>query len=205
MQGTIRRVAQAAAIAVALGAAAPASAVTVNFDSDDQPDFFDGFLNPGDQATDGGVTVTFSNIVPSNGNGQNRARVDDDGLFFGTRTNRAYAVSFDLAFSRDVIITGYDIDFERSRGAAFVISGANGVSGSNTFSQTGNFAFDMGTIPVFLAGETYTLTHTGLTGNELSQIDEFEVEFVQPIPLPAALPALAVAFGALALFRRRRA
>ncbi|MEL6209677.1 MAG: hypothetical protein AAFR44_05740, partial [Pseudomonadota bacterium] len=211
--------------------AGSAHAVPLNLDNDDPPegqaDFQDpdpnfppgiGFVNDGDRAVAGRYGVTFQNVnvnmpgfggpVPPGGG------VDGDGIIFG-RTGDLDVVSFDLFFDIETIILSYDIDFvgfeveeaaffgERS---SFQIAGPNGTSGENFFDETGNFAFDMGTIPVFLPGVAYTLTHTvpdfgaPFGGFDfVTQIDEFEVVFI-PLPAPAFL--LLGALGLLALRRR---
>lgn len=223
----------AAAVAVLVSASGADAAVILNLDTQDPPegqtDFQDDFVQDGDRAVAGPFGITFRNIVtpvfpdppgpadppPPGG------FVDEDGLVFG-RTGDVEIVSVDLVFDIPTRILEYDIDFVGEAVAfdadvlgfrsAFEISGPNGTSGRNFFDAVGRFAFDMGSIPIFLPGETYRLSHDifdygQLTGDPeeagfdfVTQIDELVLATI-PIPAPAAL--LLTALGALAAVRRR--
>ncbi|WP_195822746.1 VPLPA-CTERM sorting domain-containing protein [Roseobacter sp. MH60115] len=183
--------------------ALPAQAATVTMDlTNTVPGFQDGFVNSGDTVRADGFSLTFRNIEA---NGFSYSKVDSDGTWFGLSAG-GEITSVDLVFGVDTIVETYDIGFGLGTGAdtaAFQISGANGTSGLNSLDPGGTYAFDMGTIPVFLAGETYTLTNNAL----FATIAAFELSSPQSpsvVPLPASLPLLLAGFGAIGLLRRRR-
>jgi hypothetical protein len=194
--------------AAAILAANTAAATTMNLDYDlfadgGQDDFADDLLNEGDIAfaETGPIAVTFSNIVT--GNGAAAAPIDYDGIFFSNTRWYNAVKSVDLTFAVDTVIDAYDIDFTTARrGSYFQISGVNGTTGQNRVARQGDFTFDMGSIDVFLAGETYTLTHTA-GGRGFFQIDEFSVS-LPAVPLPAAGMMLLGGMGLLAGLQRMR-
>ena len=196
------RIGVVAALMAAGTFAAPAQAapLTLDLDDADVANFADGTVDDGDRAVVGPVSLTFSDVRTFNGS--TGGFVDFDGIGFGREGS--LVVSLGLTFGVDTVITGYDIDYNDVRNdldTFFRISGPNGVSGLNPLTRTGVYAFDMGTIPLFLAGETYVLTHDIPAGEGASQIDEFFVTAPVPLPLPAG--ALLAGLGALALVRRR--
>lgn len=178
-----------------------ASAVTLDWDREE----LGGSVRNGEQVTNGGITLTFSNIVTADGSP--RGDVDGDGIFFSTDNRFNDVVQLDLTFNRNVIWDEYDIDFEQTGANRwFQVAGSNGTSGLNTWGTTGRFDFDMGSIPVFLAGVNYTLTHN-VPNNpnnnryRFSQIDEI---VVTAVPVPASGVLLGSAIGLGYLVRRRR-
>ncbi len=197
------------ALALALTASqANALTVTMNLDDDlppeGQADFADETLDNGDSAIAGPFSITFTNVVTSDG--LPGAQVDSDGIFFGVDPFDFAVVSMDLVFGIDTVILSYDIDYvfleDPTNTAAFMLSGVNGDSGWNDFDAISDFGFDMGTIPVFLAGETYSLTHN-VSGIDVSQIDELVLWSQVPLP-GTGLSLLCALVGGAALSRRRR-
>lgn len=182
--------------------ALPAQAATVKLGmTNSVPDFADSQLNNGDTTSAGGFSLTFQN---TQANFSSYAAVSFVGIEFG---NFAVQIaSVDLIFGIDTIIDRYAPDpFFRpgDTAGAFRLKGINGRSGLNSFASPR--AFDMGTIPVFLAGETYTLTHT-LSGPNSATLTSLHVSSPPPpavVPLPASLPLLLAGLGAVALLRRR--
>ncbi|MGZ2256107.1 VPLPA-CTERM sorting domain-containing protein [Roseobacter sp. A03A-229] len=176
--------------------ALPAQAATVTLDlTRNAPAFSDSLLNNGDTVSNGPFSLTFQNLVA---NGSNWTWVDTDGVFFARSS-----ISFtrvDLVFNIDTVIETYGSG-DRGNGT-FQITGPNGTSGVNSFASGTANTFDMGTIPVFLAGETYTLTHDTDRGY-LDALGLSHPPSVTAVPLPASLPLLLAGFGAVALLRRR--
>lgn len=188
-----------ALVCVFTALAIPAQATTVTLDlTNNAPAFSDGYVNNGDTLSAGDFSVTFKNVRT---NGGNRSLVFDIGTLFGNNFHEIGSV--DLIFNIDTIIDTYHILNIGNGG--FRLSGGNGTSGLNSFGRGWANAFDMGTIPVFLAGETYTLTHT-IAGSSIDAISALRLSSAPPpaaIPLPASLPLLLAGFGAVALLRRR--
>ncbi|WP_300060852.1 VPLPA-CTERM sorting domain-containing protein [uncultured Roseobacter sp.] len=177
--------------------ALPAQSATVTLDlTDNAPAFADNSVNNGDTVRAGDFSLTFQNTQTRGGS----VEVDAFGIYLGD-IGWELLVSVDLVFGVDTIIDTYSIGLATSS-AEFQLSGANGTSGRNDIGSRGTFAFDMGTIPIFLAGETYTLTHNAsfamLRGFGLSSPPS-----PAAVPLPASLPLLLAGFGAIALLRRR--
>ncbi|MEO0363550.1 MAG: VPLPA-CTERM sorting domain-containing protein [Pseudomonadota bacterium] len=207
----------AASLAVCL--AAPAHAVVANLQFDTgAPDLADRFLDEGDQSSDNGVTMTFFDLVVSDGSSS--SLLDSDGIFFSTNADFDDIVQLSFSFDTDVIWFDYDVDFSELafpdepfpfpgfpfdptpaflslEPFFFQVAGSNGVSGPNELGPEGRFRFDMGSIPFFKAGETYTLTHN--LGDLAVQIDEIDVVVT---PLPASALMLLGGLGAFGLFRR---
>lgn len=180
---------------IAIGSTVPANAITLDWDSA-IPAFSNEEVNDGDQSISNGISVTFSNIVGADGS--DFGNVDSDGIYFSSDSRFSEVVQMSMTFNTNIVWVEYDIDFERANpSSGFVVSGSNGTSGLNLWGNRGRFDFDMGTIPVFLAGETYTLTHN-LTGRRFSQIDEIVVS-VAPVPLPMGGVLLLGAIGAVVL------
>ncbi|MGZ2256104.1 VPLPA-CTERM sorting domain-containing protein [Roseobacter sp. A03A-229] len=181
--------------------ALPAQAATVTLDlTTNAPAFADGIVNNGDTVSAGEFSLTFQNVQPL---GPRPATVLSNGVIF-SRLVVGTLPSVELVFNIDTIIETYSVG--SSRGSSpFQISGVNGTSGPNSFGSDATFAFDMGTIPVFLAGETYTLTHSlgGPDSGTLSALGLSHPPSVTAVPLPASLPLLLAGFGAVALLRRR--
>jgi len=198
-----------AAASLCLAGAASAAPVTVNLDAfsfagGGQDDFADATLDEGDVAfaETGPLSITFSNLIVSNG--ATEADIDFDGLFFSADTVFNEVLSVDLTFSITATILSVDIDSTGADpGMTFQLSGVNGTSGAIPVDATGDIPFDMGTIPVFLAGQPYTLTHNLPTASfgPYFQIDEFEIS---PVPLPAGGVLLIGGLFGLHLLRRRR-
>lgn len=181
------------------------SAATIDLDISDQSDFADGVLNAHDKAFDGGLTLTFTNIIGSDG--LPGSYIGSNGIYLSNDRHTFDAVSFDLVFSADTVLIGYDIDNERTRNGSFLISGSDGASGPNALYKTGRFAFDMGSLAYFAAGETYSLTHTGLGRRGFAAIDEFDYTLIESIPAtvpapPTAPLMLAGMLGVLSVVRR---
>jgi hypothetical protein len=178
---------------------AHADAATIDLDSADQSDFFDGILNAGDVASDDGLTIVFSSVFGSDG--LSGSYIGSNGIYLSNDTRTFDAVSFEMSFSVNTILTAYDIDRERTRNGAFSISGRSGASGLNALGRTGRFAFDMGTLAYFAAGETYTLTHSGLGRRGFAAIDEFDFTIVESalaaVPLPPTAPLALVGLWAM--------
>lgn len=180
--------------------ALPAQAATVTMDlTNTVPGFQDGFVNSGDTVRADGFSLTFRNIEA---NGFSYSKVDSDGTWFGLSAG-GEITSVDLVFGVDTIIDTYSIGLATSS-AEFQLSGANGTSGRNDIGSRGTFAFDMGTISIFLAGETYTLTHNAGFAS-ISAFGLSSPPSPAAVPLPASLPLLLAGFGAIGLLRRRRA
>ncbi|MGZ2256105.1 VPLPA-CTERM sorting domain-containing protein [Roseobacter sp. A03A-229] len=177
----------------------PAQAATVTLDlTENAPDFADRSLNNGDTVSDGPFSLTFQNI---DANGRDEALLVGGSIILGRITGDLASV--DLTFNIDTVIETYGIGVTDP--GTFQITGRNGTSGSNSLQKTGANTFDMGTIPVFRAGETYTLTHT-VTGASLAELNALGLSHppsVTAVPLPASLPLLLAGFGAIALLRRR--
>lgn len=179
--------------------ALPAQSATVTLDlTDNAPAFADRYVNNGDTVSAGGFSLTFQNTQTLGGS----AEVDVSGIYLGF-IGRELLVSVDLVFGVDTIIDTYSIGIA-TRSDEFQLSGANGTSGRNEIGSRSTFAFDMGTIPVFLAGETYTLTHNAGFAS-ISAFGLSSPPSPAAVPLPASLPLLLAGFGAIGLLRRRRA
>lgn len=176
----------------------PAQAATVTLDlTGNVPNFADSQLNNGDTTTAGGFSLTFQNVQTQFGE---NAVVVGEGPVFGKIIIGA-ALSVDLVFSVDTVIDSYAIGIAGFSGEVFQLTGVNGVSGLNGLGSFGTSAFDMGTIPAFLAGEAYTLTHTV---SFFAIISAFGVSSPPPavVPLPASLPFLLAGLGVLGILRR---
>ncbi len=199
----------AAIAAIGIGAlASSAGALTIDIESGDQADLADGLLDDGDTAVSGPLTITFSNIVTSDG--IPGALVDSDGIFFGRDPFAFAVVSMDMTFSAPIVLTAYDIDFifpdPATDTATFQILGPGGTAtGEMDFlpdiSTGPRLPFDMGTIAFFAPGEIYTFIHT-VKGEAVSQIDEFDFRVV-PLPPSLALLGSSLAVFGLAGWRRR--
>lgn len=178
--------------------AIPAQAATVGLNlTTDNPDFADGRVNNGDTSSAGDFALTFENIQ----DGGARPRVTTLGMFLGSTPGSVNSV--DLVFTIDTIIETYMIGVSSFLNTTFQLAGGNGTSGLNSMQTSGTFAFDMGSIPVFLAGETYTLTHTIF--EDIADLRALHVSSPPPaaVPLPASLPLLLAGLGATAFLRRR--
>lgn len=191
---TLRGVFCAAALLLVAG---PAAAALVPLGTTN-PDFADGALNNGDTATDGSILLTFGNVVT--GDGGDAAYVDSDGIgVTGTGAYDQVAVSFTIIFDTDTMIDEYTVAYPDDSTTGFQLAGANGTSGLNALSTSGSFAFNMGTIPYFAAGQAYTLT---APGEEYGQIHSFNLSEAAPAPVPAT--ALLLACGLVGLRGGRR-
>lgn len=215
MRKSLRLFTSALAFGASLAAAGTAWAVTVPLDT---RAFTDGSLDNNDFVVfGGGVTMTFANIVGDTGPS---ATVDFDGIFFGPRSSPPFPnqgiSSVDVVFSADVLINSYTVSFAVTPAletGTFSLSGSNGVTGANDASTVGTFAFDSGSVPVFQAGQTYSLSSFvtlpgGSNPNDPSdffQLKEFDVTVrAEVIPLPASVFLLMGALGGMALWGRRR-
>ncbi|WP_295888458.1 hypothetical protein [uncultured Thiohalocapsa sp.] len=181
-------------------AAGPAGAALVPLDTSN-PSFSDNELNNGDTATDGSIVLTFGD--PLSVGGGDSINVDADGIFLDP-IGSVNGVSFSIVFNTDTLIDQYTVG-HRNPGATggFQLAGANGTSGLNDMGSVGTFTFDMGSIPYFAVGQTYTLTHTL---NNLSQLKAFNIsEYTDPTPAPAPATALLLAGGLLGLRTLQRA
>ena len=178
--------------------ALPAQAATVTLDlTSNAPAFADERVNSGDTVSAGPFSLTFQSV-------QTLDNTPAFSLSLGMLLGNAegFIASLDLIFNIDTVIETYGVGSGGQATGSFQISGPNGASGLNAFQTPGTNVFDMGTIPVFLAGETYTLTHDAA----VAFLDAFELSrpaSVAPVPLPASLPLLLAGFGAVALLRRR--
>jgi hypothetical protein len=163
---------------------------------DETPSLLDG-LQDGDSVTSGGITVTFSNVVVSDGGPT--GDVEDTGILFSGIVDPTYTdvISVDLTFSHDVQISSYIIGGREdiSVGRFVVLTGTNGMSAENTVPALSGSAFtevllpfDPGSIPVFKAGQPYTLSHN-LPNDELSEeLFNLEALFVRKVsPLTTKL------------------
>ena len=178
--------------------ALPAQAATVTLDlTSNAPAFADERVNSGDTVSAGPFSLTFQSV-------QTLDNTPAFSLSLGMLLGNAegFIASLDLIFNIDTVIETYGVGSGGQATGSVQISGPNGASGLNAFQTPGTNVFDMGTIPVFLAGETYTLTHDAA----VAFLDAFELSrpaSVAPVPLPASLPLLLAGFGAVALLRRR--
>ncbi|MEM9638970.1 MAG: VPLPA-CTERM sorting domain-containing protein [Pseudomonadota bacterium] len=184
--------------------ALPAQATTVTLDlTTNAPAFSDRFVNSGDTVSNGPFSLTFQNI---DANGLSLAFVGPTGIDVNGSTGGITSVN--LIFNIDTVIESYSLGLQASGGISggdfFHLSGRNGRSGANSLEVLGTSRFDMGSIPVFLAGETYTLTHNLLSYQRVNwNALGLSTPSVTPVPLPASLPLLLAGFGAVALLRRR--
>ncbi|MEM9638969.1 MAG: VPLPA-CTERM sorting domain-containing protein, partial [Pseudomonadota bacterium] len=157
-------------------------------------------LTDGTTTSAGGFTLTFKSVVARDAT---RGLVLPSGTIFG-EWHAFGIISVGLTFNTDTIIHNYDLGYSNATGHIFQISGVNGTSGRNDFGTEGRSTFDMGTIPVFLAGETYTLTHTIRGSGHVAMLRGLQVSSPPAVvPLPASLPLLLAGVGAVALLRRR--
>lgn len=184
--------------------ALPAQAATVTLDLRQAAvaDFADGFVDNGDKASTGDFVLTFQNVEVKD---QGRGVASRSGINFNSAFTNT-TIKVDLIFNIDTIIDMYSMGFtENAENETFQLSGINGTSGLNSFGSQGTSLFDMGTIPVFLAGEAYSLTHTVSGGNQFPLLGGFQLSIAPPavIPLPAALPLMLLGLGALGILRRR--
>lgn len=110
--------------------------------------------------SDGTVELVFSNFLPAYD-----PPVVSTGIVMFSSLH-----SFDIRFSKDTILRKYNSSTYPEDGGSpssfFKISGSNGVSGENGFGQEYAVSkdLDMGSIPAFLAGETYTVQAYNLAG-----------------------------------------
>lgn len=184
----------------ALAIPAQAATVTLDLGRNDVADFRDTKLNNGDRATAGDFVLTFQNVRTRS---DTQSSVSSSGINISSSFDNTI-MTVDLIFNIDTLIDTYNIGFTNTRGTTFQLSGVNGTSGLNSFGSPGPSLFDMGTIPVFLAGETYTLTHT-VGGGKVALIKSFGLSNAPPavIPLPASLPLLLAGLGVFGILRRR--
>ncbi|WP_299957177.1 PEP-CTERM sorting domain-containing protein [uncultured Roseobacter sp.] len=176
----------------------PAQAATVTLDlTSNAPAFADRSVDSGDTVS----AVPFSLTVQSVQTLDNSPAFSlSSGLMLGRSIG--FIVSLDLVFNIDTVIDTYGVSSASQGGGSFQISGSNGTSGLNAFQTPGTNVFEMGTIPVFLAGQTYTLTHDA----SVAFLNAFGLSSpppVAPVPVPASLPLLLAGFGTVALLRRR--
>ncbi len=185
----------------ALALPAQAATVKLNLNRNSVPDFADTGVHNGDTARAGDFALTFQNIRVRDGSA--RGSVFSSGISLSGGFDNTI-VTADLIFGTDTIITRYDLGFTNSGPATFQLSGVNGTSGLNSLASAGTSVFDMGTIPVFLAGVSYTLTHT-VTTARTAQLRALYLASPPPavIPLPTSLPLLLAGVGAVAILRRR--
>ncbi|WP_195822745.1 VPLPA-CTERM sorting domain-containing protein [Roseobacter sp. MH60115] len=187
-------------------AALPAHATTVTLDlrREAVPDFRDRYVNNGDSVSAGGFVLTFQdvNIKSTSTGSASRSGMSFNNFFDNT------IITLDVVFNIDTIIDTYDIGFTRNAGdKTFQLSGVNGTSGANSFGSRGMNKFDMGSIPFFKAGETYTFSHNVNGFSQHSLLSGLGVSAAPSpavVPLPASLPLLLVGFGAIGFLRRRR-
>lgn len=201
---------------LSLACAGTASAVSLPWDNSA---FTDGSVDNGDTVTAGGITATFDNIVAPGSAIYGTS--DVDGIFFGDRVPfelngyfypQQAVTSFDLTFDKNVVINSYTVSFVTSpvpAVATFALSGAGGATGDNSATVTGSFSFNAGTLPVFLAGQTYDLSTVftegaGSVTGDFFQVKSLDITEVPNIPLPASLLLLTCALGGLGIARRRR-
>ncbi len=167
-------------IGIAGNAIVPAYATTFTLTESTFPD---QYINNMDSVTADGITITFTDV--ENYEGSSKVYVDGDGITLGTSGQSAS--SFDITFDQNVIIDQYTVGYRNSgTTGALTLAGSNGTSGSNDMSTTGTFSFDAGSIPVFVAGQAYTLTHTI---NGLSQLKMLEVSLAATDPSPGGVAA----------------
>ncbi|MGZ2256106.1 VPLPA-CTERM sorting domain-containing protein [Roseobacter sp. A03A-229] len=184
----------------ALALPAKAATVTLGLHAD-VPTLGNQILTDGTTTSAGGFTLTFQSVVAQDAT---RGLALPIGTIFG-EWHAFGIISVGLTFNTDTIIHSYDLGYSNATGDIFQISGVNGTSGRNDFGKTGVSTFDMGTIPVFLAGETYTLTHTIRGSRDVAMLRSLQVSSPPAVvPLPASLPLLLAGVGAVALLRRRR-
>ena len=182
--------------------ALPAQAATVTLGlHPNVPTLGNQILTDGTTTSAGGFTLTFQSVVARDAT---RGLALPIGTIFG-EWHAFGIISVGLTFNTDTIIHSYDLGYSNATGHIFQISGVNGTSGRNDFGTEGISTFDMGTIPVFLAGETYTLTHTIRGSLDVAMLRGLQVSSPPPpvVPLPASLPLLLAGVGAVALLRRR--
>lgn len=161
-------------------------------------------LQAGDSVTDGTLTLTFTNVVASVG-GASSVAVDANGIWASDDWSNSLG-SIGIIFDLNATIADYSAihAYAYVSTPTFVISGANGTTGSMSLSAPGITAFDMGTIPVFKAGEIYTLSAsfgqiylTYLNGLNVSVVAD-----TAAAPIPSTLLLLCV--GVLGLVHRYR-
>ena len=181
--------------------ALPAQAATVTLGlHPNVPTLGNQILTDGTTTSAGGFTLTFQSVVAHQAT---RGLVLPSGTTFG-EWHPFGIISVGLTFNTDTIIHSYDLGYSNATGDIFQISGVNGTSGRNDFGTEGTSRFDMGSIPVFLAGETYTLTHTIRGSGHVAMLRGLQVSSPPAVvPLPASLPLLLAGVGAVALLRRR--
>ncbi len=160
----------------------------------------DGLSN-GDSVTVDGITITFSNVVVSDGSGA--GDVEADGILISGSTNPSFSdvTSFDFSFDTDVFLNAYTIGLHEDvpAGRSLTVIGGGGVSGNNaipvgtSFTEQ-TFAFDSGTISFFESGQVYSFSHDlPEAGDPLFNLKGFTVSAV---PEPGAISILG--FGCLA-------
>ena len=176
---------------------------------DSVPAFADG-LNDGDSVTVDGITLTFFNVVVSNGS--SFGDVEAAGILMSSSTDPSLTdvIRFDFSFSQEVQISAYTIGVHEDvpLGSFFSVSGTNGTSGNNTIPDGSMFAdqtfvFDPGTIPAFEAGQVYSFTHNlPVSGDPLFNFKGFTVSSV---PEPSSTGLISLGILLFALRRKRRA
>ncbi len=194
---------------LSLGILTVSNAATTAFVFDNSVGVFADGLNNGDSLTEDGITLTFSDVVTSNGSAF--GEIEGVGILLTGVLDPTYTdvISFSITFSQRVQILTYDIGAREDVpvSSSFNLTGSNGTSGNNVIPFISGatttelqLSFDKGTIPFFEANQAYSFTHN-LPNNGSDALFNLEELAVEAVPEPSS--SLLIGLGSFALMSRR--
>jgi len=167
------------------------------------PNLLNGLGN-GDTVTSNGITLTFSNVVVSDGSAT--GDVENVGILLSSTDEAGLqdVHSFDFSFSHDVVVSQYTIGAREDvhSNSVFVVTRPNGTSGNNVIPAGSQFTdsvhtFDEGTIPFLQAGQVYSFSHN--LPNNASDDPLFNLRSFSVTAVPEPSSASLLLMGALGL------
>ena len=178
---------------VAFAGSATLRATDIKFDLSNS-----GSGMPSFSQTVSSYTITLTPI----GTGAN-FEFDSDGLYIGSSTEEYYVNGFQIQVTGGSLsFLNYEVGYISELAAEpFVLTGGTGASSNNPLSSVGIFSYN-GSYSI-TPSQTVTLTSTGTTADNLSQI-KFMTFTVVPVPEPSTYALAAIATGLMAAIARRR-